>query len=154
MSQAKVDRYKNEKKNRTKTLKRKKIIKVLVILVICFGLGVLIGFPLGKGIYNYQKKKAEQNATVSSLHYSDWFDQLWVDNYSDYFTGITYESNEGDTTETTTEEATEETSEDTTEVGADSTEASSVNDSTEAVSEDETSSEEQDITEASTEAIQ
>ena len=47
MSQAKVDKYKEEKKNRAKTLKKKKIAKVAGILIAALGVGAIIGIPLG-----------------------------------------------------------------------------------------------------------
>ena len=91
MSQEKVDRYKKEKKTRTRDIKIKKIKKAILIFILALGVGGLVGIPLGKMIYKYEKKKAEQNATISSLHYDEWFDEYWVDNYSDFFVGNTYE---------------------------------------------------------------
>ena len=58
MSQEKVDRYKKEKQNRAKTLKRKKIKKALAVFILSLGVGALIGIPLGKHIYKVQKEEA------------------------------------------------------------------------------------------------
>ncbi len=105
MSQAKVDRYKKEKKNRSRDLKLQKVKKALIVFILALAFGALIGIPLGKAIYKYEKKKAEEHATISSLHYSEWFDNYWVENYADFFVGNTY----------TSEEATEAPAEDVTE---------------------------------------
>ena len=85
MSQAKVDKYKEEKKNRAKTMKLKKIKKAVAALVVALGLGALIGIPLGKFIYNKQKEEAAKNATISSLEYDSWFDKEWAGKYADRF---------------------------------------------------------------------
>ena len=59
MSQAKVDRYKEEKKNRKKIQKKKKAKQVVEILVCAAILGALVGFPLGRHMYQktYEKEK-------------------------------------------------------------------------------------------------
>ncbi len=77
MSQAKVDRYKENKKNRSKILKQKKIKKYTAILVTAFCVGALIGIPVGKGIYKYSKNLAEQNKTVNDMDYNSWFNNYW-----------------------------------------------------------------------------
>ena len=82
MSQEKVDKYKEEKKNRKKTIKINKIKKLAAVLVVSLGIGAIIGVPLGKGIYNYQKKQAELHRTISSSEYSSWFDEKWNKEYS------------------------------------------------------------------------
>ncbi|MCR5228030.1 MAG: hypothetical protein K6E27_12585 [Eubacterium sp.] len=83
MSQEKVDKYKEEKKNRKKTIKINKIKKLAGVLVVSLGIGAVIGIPLGKGIYNYQKKQAELHRTIASSEYSAWFDEKWSKDYSD-----------------------------------------------------------------------
>ena len=85
MSQAKVDKYKEQKKNRAKTMKLNKIKKALVIFVVALGIGALIGIPLGKYIYKQQKEAAARNATISSLEFEDWFNKKWAGEYSDMF---------------------------------------------------------------------
>ena len=69
MSQAKVDKYKEEKKNRSKIMKRNKIKKVLLVLVAALGLGAIIGIPLGKFIYNKQKEIEAKNRTIATAEY-------------------------------------------------------------------------------------
>ena len=90
MSQAKVDKHKKEKKNRAKTLRIQKAKTALWVVVISLGLGALIGIPLGKGVYKYQKKQAEQNATISSLQYSSWFDTYWAENFADLYAEVDF----------------------------------------------------------------
>ncbi len=85
MSQAKVDRYKEEKKNRAKTMKIKKIKKAIAILIAALGLGAIIGIPLGKFVYNKQKEEAARNATISTLEFDSWFDKEWAGKYGDMF---------------------------------------------------------------------
>ncbi len=85
MSQAKVDKHKAEKKNRAKTIKRKKIKKVAGTLIGAALVGVLLGFPLGKHLYNINYEKRMENATVSSNLYSYWFEQHWAENYDNLY---------------------------------------------------------------------
>ena len=88
MSQAKVDRYKEEKKNRARDMKRAKIKKALIIFLAALIIGAAIGIPLGRWLYNYkQTHVSEEDAFISSYNYTDWFNQYWVDNYSDFYTG-------------------------------------------------------------------
>ncbi len=77
MSQAKVDKYKENKKNRSKILKQKKIKKYAAILVTAFCLGAIIGIPVGKGIYKYTKNRIEENKTVADMDYNSWFNNYW-----------------------------------------------------------------------------
>ena len=60
MSQEKVDKYKEEKKNRKKTMKINKVKKLGAVLLASLGVGAIIGIPLGTGLYKYQKKQAEE----------------------------------------------------------------------------------------------
>ena len=88
MSQEKVDRYKEEKKNREKTKKKQKIKKVLIIFLVALIIGGGIGFPLGRWIYNYKKTHVnEEEAFVAYRDYETWFNNYWVENYSDFYTG-------------------------------------------------------------------
>ena len=48
MSQEKVDKYKKEKKNRTRYVKRQRAKKIAGMLVFLMIIGCAIGFPLGK----------------------------------------------------------------------------------------------------------
>lgn len=77
MSQEKVDRYKKEKKNRSRTLKLKKVRKALIVFVLSLGVGALIGIPLGKYMYKLQKEEAERNKTVAASQYDTWFESYW-----------------------------------------------------------------------------
>lgn len=90
MSQQKVDQHKEDKKKRPAKLRRNKVLKAITVFVLALAVGAGLGIPIGKGVYNYQKKQSAKYATISSLEYSDWFDKYWVDNYSDYFTGGTF----------------------------------------------------------------
>ena len=105
MSQEKVDRYKEEKKNRAKNMKKARIRKVLIIFLVALVLGAAIGFPLGKWIYDYKKTHVkEEDVFISSFEYKDWFDKYWVENYSDLYTGSELKT-ESETTTDTTESA-------------------------------------------------
>ncbi|MBO4864678.1 MAG: hypothetical protein J5517_09940 [Eubacterium sp.] len=85
MSQAKVDKYKEEKKNRAKIMKRNKIKKAIGIFIAALGLGAIIGIPVGKKIYSYEKEKAARNATITALDFDDWFNKKWAGSYSSLF---------------------------------------------------------------------
>jgi hypothetical protein len=80
MSQEKVDRYKKEKKNRAKTIKKKKIRNAATIVILAAIVGAAIGVPLGKKIYNVEAEKRAANATITAGLYSSWFDEFWVTN--------------------------------------------------------------------------
>ena len=84
MSQAKVDKYKKEKKNREKNIKKKKIQKAVVVIVFAGVVGAAIGVPLGKQMYLNDVAKRKANATVTAGLFNSWFDEYWVTNgYSD-----------------------------------------------------------------------
>lgn len=91
MSQAKVDRYKKEKKNRAKTLKRQKRKQIFEILACAGILGILVGYPLGKQIYkiNYEKRLA--NNTIYASNYDYWFQTYWTGNYGDLWSTVDYD---------------------------------------------------------------
>ena len=86
MSQAKVDKYKEEKKNRAKIIKRQKIAKVVGVLVAALGIGAIIGVPLGKYIYNEKKAEEARKRTVSASNLDTWYEEYWGKNYSDLMT--------------------------------------------------------------------
>ena len=86
MSQAKVDKYKEEKKNRAKIIKRQKIAKVVGVLVAALGIGAIIGVPLGKYIYNEKKEEEARKRTVSASNLDTWYEEYWGKNYSDLMT--------------------------------------------------------------------
>ena len=83
MSQAKVDKYKEEKKNRAKTIKRQKFAKVVGVLVAALGVGAIIGIPLGKYIYNERKAEEARHRTIATANLDTWFEEYWGKNYSD-----------------------------------------------------------------------
>lgn len=82
MSQAKVDRYKKEKKNRAKIMKKKRVKKAAGIFVGAALIGVLLGYPLGKQMYKISKERSLANATVDANLYQYWIQQYWGANYS------------------------------------------------------------------------
>lgn len=83
MSQAKVDKYKKEKKNRAKTVKRAKVKRVARVLIGAALLGVIIGIPLGRFTYNKYYEKKMENATISSAIYDYWFQEYFDLHYGD-----------------------------------------------------------------------
>lgn len=88
MSQEKVDRYKEEKKNRDKIKKKNKVKKILGIFLVALVIGALIGFPLGRWYYNYrQEHQDKEEIFMAANTYEDWFNKYWVDNYADLYTG-------------------------------------------------------------------
>ena len=82
MSQAKVDRYKEEKKNRKKIQKKKKTKQVVEVLVCAAILGALVGFPLGRHAYQKNYDKRQANKTISASVYDYWGQQYWAANYA------------------------------------------------------------------------
>lgn len=86
MSQAKVDKYKEEKKNRAKNLKKSKVKKVLNVLLGSAIVGMIIGFPMGKIMYNHYYEKKMESATISPGIYDYWFHEYWDMNYGEQFT--------------------------------------------------------------------
>lgn len=84
MSQQKVDKYKEEKKNRKKTIKLNRVKKALAVFVISLGVGAIIGIPLGKKLYKYQKEEALKHATIASTDYEGWFDKNWKEKYANF----------------------------------------------------------------------
>ncbi|MBQ8318214.1 MAG: hypothetical protein IKL53_10995 [Lachnospiraceae bacterium] len=85
MSQAKVDKYKEEKKNRAKNIKKAKVKKVVTVLICAALVGVLIGFPLGRHMYNVSYEKRMENATVSAGLYDYWMSEYMYENYGSLF---------------------------------------------------------------------
>ena len=118
MSQEKVDKYKKEKKNRKKTIKRNRIIKALCVFVAALGVGALVGIPLGKYIYKVQKEEEVKNRTIVSSDYETWFNDYINNSYSQVFGGssATDDASSTDATEEnvvddTIDESTDETAE-------------------------------------------
>ncbi len=85
MSQAKVDKYKKEKKNRSKTIKRRKIRNFLLVMLLVFVVSMCIGYPLGKFLYKKSYEKRMANATIEASAYNYWAQQYIYGNYGHYF---------------------------------------------------------------------
>lgn len=107
MSQAKVDKYKEEKKNRTKILKRKKAKKIVGILVIDLIIACAIGYPLGKKLYKVSVEHRKANATFETNLYQYWAQEYWNSTYSSYW-GTDDETTTTDTDATATDATAED----------------------------------------------
>jgi hypothetical protein len=103
MSQAKVDKYKQEKKNRAKIMKRQRIKKYTAVVVCAMLVGAALGIPLGKKMYSRSVEQAKANKTISSTELDTWFQQYWVENYSDLYAGATLADDEDTATDTDAE---------------------------------------------------
>ncbi|MCM1272504.1 MAG: hypothetical protein NC225_04705 [Clostridium sp.] len=88
MSQAKVDRYKQEKKNRAKNIKKKKIKNLIALFVCALLAGAAIGYPLGKVIYKQYAAERDANATINpdTLDYN--IQKYWSAMYSGKYSFI------------------------------------------------------------------
>lgn len=95
MSQAKVDKYKKEKKNRAKMLKRKKIRKVITVFVLALAIGGVLGATIGRRYYDYVTERERANRTVSALYFDDWFNNYYNANYSTLVSFDTSSDSEG-----------------------------------------------------------
>lgn len=85
MSQAKVDKYKEEKKNRAKNIKRKKTKKIAGILVLYLLIACAVGYPLGKQLYKVSVEHRKANATIDSGLYQYWIQEYWNSTYGAYW---------------------------------------------------------------------
>ncbi len=81
MSQQKVDKYKEEKKNRKKTMRIQKVKQAIGVLVVSLGIGALVGIPLGKYLYKYQKAQEAKHRTIAASDYDTWFEEKWAEDY-------------------------------------------------------------------------
>ena len=104
MSQAKVDKYKKEKKNREKVIKRKKIRNFILVMILVFFVSMGIGYPLGQFLYKKNYEKRMENATVSAASYDYWVQQYIDTNYGHLFSDNVYNSDDtaSDTDSTST----------------------------------------------------
>lgn len=81
MSQAKVDKYKEEKKNRAKNMKKAKTKQFLMAICFSILIGIGVGYPLGRIWYgNYAKNRAA-NATISEAAFNSWSQIVWNDHF-------------------------------------------------------------------------
>lgn len=85
MSQAKVDKYKKEKKNRAKMIKRQHARRIAGLFILVAVIGCAIGFPLGRKLYKISVEHRNATATVSTELYPYWMQQYWSTNYSGYW---------------------------------------------------------------------
>ncbi|MBE5931950.1 MAG: hypothetical protein E7263_00835 [Lachnospiraceae bacterium] len=85
MSQAKVDKYKKEKKNRAKNVKKARVKKVVNTLLVAAVIGIIIGFPLGKIMYNHYYDKKMEKATISTAIFDYWFQEYWDLHHAEKF---------------------------------------------------------------------
>ncbi|MBQ7507269.1 MAG: hypothetical protein IJT05_08085 [Lachnospiraceae bacterium] len=69
MSQAKVEQHKQEKKNRTKLIRKEKTARVLTGLL-GFVLIAAIGVWIGVSVYHMQMKKAAENIVYTDVNMS------------------------------------------------------------------------------------
>ncbi|MBE5952906.1 MAG: hypothetical protein E7257_01955 [Lachnospiraceae bacterium] len=86
MSQAKVDKYKEEKKNRAKNVKKARVKKVAKVLIGAAIVGMIIGFPLGRIMYKHNYNQRMEKATISATIYDYWFNEYWSLHHSEKFT--------------------------------------------------------------------
>ena len=83
MSQAKVDKHKEEKKNREKLIKKARRKKVAAVFLCAAIIGGIIGYPLGRHIYNVHQDKLKENAVVEASNLDYWFGLYWGRTYAD-----------------------------------------------------------------------
>lgn len=102
MSQAKVDKYKKEKKNRAKNIKRKRAKKIAGILVLYLLIACAIGYPLGRQLYKVSVEHRKANATIDSGLYQYWIQEYWNTTY-----GVYWDSDDDLNTATDADAATE-----------------------------------------------
>lgn len=109
MSQAKVDKYKQEKANRKKIMKKEKRQHVLRVLLGCLVGLALVGFLVWTVVDKYNEKNNEtQQITLSEEEMSKLIEQL-----NSTTTGSEKDTSKNDSTEKNSEkESTEKTSDD------------------------------------------
>lgn len=149
MSQAKVDKYKQNKKNRAQIMKRQKrnamIAKILggvvAVVLVCW---------IGVSIYNVVNPETSSTYTVDAAALDDYLNQLAAESETDAeeSTEATTESGSEETTEASTESGSEETTEATTESEETTEAATETEEVTETAAETETESPAETDTEA------
>ncbi len=106
MSQAKVDKYKEEKKNRAKLAKKKRRNKLIAVFAGAAVIGAIIGYPLGKVLYKKSVEKREETATIVATAFDYWSQQYWSANYDEMFDFSAYEADGTETIDATASDAT------------------------------------------------
>ena len=75
MSQAKVDKYKEQKKNRDKIMKREKRERILAEVIVCVVVVALIGWA-GYSFYQNHKPTVVNTYTVDGTALTDYMSEL------------------------------------------------------------------------------
>lgn len=149
MSQAKVDKYKQDKKNRVQIMKKQK--RNAMIAKIAGGIvAVVLVCWIGVSIYNVVNPETSSTYTVDAAALDDYLNQLTAESETD-----AEESTEASTetgSEESTEASTENGSEETTEASTESEEATEAATETEEVTETAAESETESPAETATEA--
>lgn len=149
MSQAKVDKYKEDKKNRAQIMKKQK--RNAMIAKIAGGIvAVVLVCWIGVSIYNVVNPETSSTYTVDAAALDDYLNQLTAESETD-----AEESTEASTetgSEESTEASTESGSEETTEASTESEEATEAATETEEVTETAAESETESPAETATEA--
>lgn len=149
MSQAKVDKYKQDKKNRAQIMKKQK--RNAMIAKIAGGIvAVVLVCWIGVSIYNVVNPETSSTYTVDAAALDDYLNQLTAESETD-----AEESTEASTetgSEESTEASTESGSEETTEASTESEEATEAATETEEVTETAAESETESPAETATEA--
>lgn len=97
MSQEKVNKYKEEKKNRGKKIKRKHTRDYALVIIGFAALGAAIGYPFGRFLYRQNYNKRQANARVEAASFDYWFDKEWNADVAGQL-GYVYEASETDAT--------------------------------------------------------
>ena len=149
MSQAKVDKYKQDKKNRAQIMKKQK--RNAMIAKIAGGIvAVVLVCWIGVSIYNVVNPETSSTYTVDAAALDDYLNQLTAESETDAeeSTEATTESGSEESTEASTESGSEET----TEASTESEEATEAATETEEVTETAAESETESPAETATEA--
>ena len=107
MSQAKVDKYKEQKKNRDKIINREMRERILAEVIVCVGVVALIGWA-GYSFYQNHKPTGVNTYTVDGTALTDYMSELNAETETET-TAETEEST--DAAESESETASEETTE-------------------------------------------
>ncbi|MBR1391037.1 MAG: hypothetical protein IJ567_06305 [Lachnospiraceae bacterium] len=79
MSQAKVDRYKNEKRNRKKIMRREKAASVLRTSVVTLVAAAIVGWAGYSVVQRYQDDKPASYTDVNISAISDYLNNIGAD---------------------------------------------------------------------------